>query len=104
MIFRGLEEDIGSRLEALVKGTRSGAQSRRDSGLRTGPYHIYDLRRGRTSAVVEGVDWTDDGRWAAIGTKKRTVHVFAINPYGGSPDVRSHMDGRVMNIMELVSL
>ncbi|GLB34454.1 hypothetical protein LshimejAT787_0200190 [Lyophyllum shimeji] len=28
-------------------------------------WHVYNLRRGRTSAVVEGVEWTRDGRWAA---------------------------------------
>ncbi|KAF9463475.1 hypothetical protein BDZ94DRAFT_1258923 [Collybia nuda] len=65
------------------------------------PWHVYDLRRGRTSAVVEDTDWAEDGRWIAIGTRKRTVHVFAVNPYGGKPDHRSHLDGRVRNVLEL---
>ncbi|KAI0029446.1 hypothetical protein K488DRAFT_13258, partial [Vararia minispora EC-137] len=38
-----------------------------------------------------------DGRWVALGSRKRTVHVFATNPYGGPPDERSHMAGRVLN-------
>ncbi|EGN92340.1 hypothetical protein SERLA73DRAFT_117519, partial [Serpula lacrymans var. lacrymans S7.3] len=42
-----------------------------------------------------------DGRWVALGTRKRTVHIFAVNPYGGNPDHRSHVDGRVMNVQEL---
>jgi hypothetical protein len=25
-------------------------------------WHLYDLHRGRTSAVVEGLDWAQDGR------------------------------------------
>ncbi|KAK0213164.1 hypothetical protein DFS33DRAFT_1248197 [Desarmillaria ectypa] len=59
--------------------------------------HVYDLRRGRTSAIVDNVEWSADGRWIAISTRKRTIHVFAVNPYGGAPDVESHMCGRVRN-------
>ena len=62
-------------------------------------WHLYDLRRGRTSAVVEGVDWAQDGRWLAIGTRNRTVHVFPVNPYGGKVDVKSHLEGRVRNVL-----
>ncbi|RDB26504.1 hypothetical protein Hypma_005607 [Hypsizygus marmoreus] len=65
------------------------------------PWHVYNLRRGRTSAVVEGVEWAEDGRWIAIGTRKRTVHVFGVNPYGGKTDQRSHLEGRVRNVDEL---
>jgi hypothetical protein len=67
------------------------------------PWHMYDLRRGRTSAVVENLDWASDGRWIAVATKKRTVHVFAANPYGGLPDGQSHIKGRVCNSPNLVS-
>ncbi|RDB23105.1 hypothetical protein Hypma_009954 [Hypsizygus marmoreus] len=68
------------------------------------PWHVYNLRRGRTSAVVEGVQWARDGRWIAIGTRKRTVHVFGVNPYGGKTDQRSHLEGRVRNVDELVRI
>ncbi|KAG7446600.1 uncharacterized protein BT62DRAFT_1076143 [Guyanagaster necrorhizus] len=68
------------------------------------PHHVYDLRRGRTSAIVENVEWSTDGRWIAIGTRKRTIHVFAVNPYGGAPDVESHMCGRVRNAESLQPL
>jgi hypothetical protein len=64
---------------------------------------MYDLRRGRTSAVVEDLDWATDGRWIALATQKRTVHIFATNPYGGQPDVQSHIKGRVYNSSTLVS-
>lgn len=63
---------------------------------------MYDLRRGRTSAIIEGMDWAEDGRWVAIGSRKRTVHVFAVNPHGGKTDVSSHLEGRVKNSGELV--
>lgn len=66
-------------------------------------WHIYDLRRGHTSAVVEGLSVAQDGRWVAVGTRKRTVHVFAVNPYGGKPDERSHLDGHVRNPPQIVS-
>jgi hypothetical protein len=64
---------------------------------------MYDLRRGRTSAVVENLDWASDGRWMAVATKKRTIHIFATNPYGGQPDGESHVRGRVYNSSKLVS-
>lgn len=66
-------------------------------------WHMYDLRRGRTSAVVENLDWATDGRWVAVATQKRTVHIFATNPYGGQPDGQSHVKGRVCNSPKLVS-
>ncbi|KAH0839378.1 hypothetical protein J3R83DRAFT_75 [Lanmaoa asiatica] len=62
------------------------------------PWHVYSLRRGRTSAVVQDMEVSPDGRWAAVGTGKGTVHIFAINPYGGQPDLRSHMDTRIWNV------
>ena len=67
------------------------------------PWHMYDLHRGRTSAVVENLDWAPDGRWIAVATQKRTVHIFATNPYGGQPDGQSHVKGRVCNSPKLVS-
>ncbi|SRR5260221_7508285 len=67
------------------------------------PWHLYDLRRGRTSAVVENLDWATDGRWIAVSTQKRTVHIFATNPYGGQPDGQSHVKGRVCNSPKSVS-
>jgi len=67
------------------------------------PWHMYNLRRGRTSAVVENLDWAADGRWIAVATQKRTVHIFATNPYGGQPDGQSHVKGRVCNSPKLVS-
>ncbi|VDC01002.1 unnamed protein product [Peniophora sp. CBMAI 1063] len=65
------------------------------------PHHIYDLRRGRTSGHIEVVEPASDGRWVAIGSRKRTVHVFATNPYGGPADERSHVSGRVLNSLKL---
>ena len=65
---------------------------------------MYTLRRGRTSAVVESADWSKDGRWLGIGTRKRTVHVFPVNPYGGKADIASHLEGRVRNVDVIVRL
>lgn len=67
------------------------------------PWHMYDLRRGRTSAVVKNLDWATDGRWIAVATQKRAVHIFATNPYGGQSDGQSHVKGRVCNSLKLVS-
>jgi hypothetical protein len=64
---------------------------------------FYDLRRGRTSGIIEGSDGPRGGRWIAIGTRNRTVHVFPTNPSGGPPDLVGHLKGRVRNVDELVS-
>jgi len=59
------------------------------------PSYLYNLRRGRTSAVVEGVGWSADARWVAIATRKGTVHVFGVNPGGGRVDPKGLVDGKV---------
>ena len=64
---------------------------------------LYRLNRGRSQAIIDDAAWTNDGRWAAIGTLRPTIHVFALNPYGGKPDVKSHIKGKVLNVNELVS-
>lgn len=61
------------------------------------PWHIYDLPRGVTTAVIDSVTTASDGRWLAIGTRRRTVHVYATNPYGGKSDDRSHLEAQVLN-------
>ncbi|KAG1733244.1 uncharacterized protein EDB91DRAFT_1149677 [Suillus paluster] len=82
----------GERETALV-GRQSNAEP-------SSPWHMYNLRRGRTSAIIDEIEVSPDGRWVAVGTKRPTVHVFAINPYGGKPDLRSHMENRVRNTNE----
>jgi hypothetical protein len=59
---------------------------------------MYTLRRGRTSAAVEGADWSKDGRWLRLGRG----NVFPVNPYGGKADIASHLEGRV-TVMLIVS-
>ena len=68
------------------------------------PWHAYDLRRGRTSGIIESVQYSYDSRWVGISTRKRTVHIFATNPYGGKPDDASHLEGRVKNVNEVVCI
>ena len=77
------------------------------AGLHSGqatPVHVYDLQRGRSSAVIENISWNNDMRWVAIGSRRRTVHVFPVNPFGGKPDDASHLEGHVRNPTEFVSL
>lgn len=62
---------------------------------------MYDMRRGQTAAVVDGVEGSADGRWIAVGSRKRTIHVFAVNPYGGKADQKSHLEGRVRNVDDI---
>ena len=65
---------------------------------------LYDLRRGRTPGIVHDVRFSTDGRWVAMGTRNRTLHLFPINPLGGPPNVHSHLTGRVTNLHQPVSL
>ena len=81
----------------------SGASSIHNTTSLDSPVHMYDLRRGRTSAVVDSLTWAHDGRWVAVATEKGTVHVFATNPYGGPSDEQSHLSGTVVNPTEVVS-
>ena len=93
------------RLCPVPAGVRQlmGVKEGEDAGV-VPPWHVYDLRRGRTSAVVDSLTWAHDARWVAVATEKGTVHVFATNPYGGPADEKSHLGGRVVNVSEVVSV
>ncbi|KAJ7731421.1 hypothetical protein DFH07DRAFT_1065719 [Mycena maculata] len=83
-------------LGAGVWGVRPGAPGVAvEGGGAAAPAQLYELRRGRTGAVVEAVAGARDGRFVALATRRRTVHVFAVNPYGGRADARSHLGTRV---------
>ncbi|CAJ0942231.1 unnamed protein product, partial [Mesorhabditis belari] len=55
--------------------------------------HLYVLNRGTTPAKVLSTCFSNDSRWLCIATNHGTVHVFAINPYGGVPTARTHAGG-----------
>lgn len=94
-------------LRRLKRGSAQGVagggedEAVKDDGA---PWHMYDLRRGRTNAIIDGIDISSDGRWVAMGSRKRTIHVFATNPYGGKADEYSHTGGKVVNCKELQPL
>ncbi|EIM81795.1 uncharacterized protein STEHIDRAFT_161154 [Stereum hirsutum FP-91666 SS1] len=101
---------VRPRSKALRRLKRGGAQgvagggedeAVKDDGA---PWHMYDLRRGRTNAIIDGIDISSDGRCVAMGSRKRTIHVFATNPYGGKADEYSHTGGKVVNCKELQPL
>jgi len=59
--------------------------------------HLYTLFRGDTDCRVSHMTFTNDSRWLAVSTKRGTTHLFAINPYGGAVNVRSHTKANVVN-------
>lgn len=63
---------------------------------------MYQLARGYTYASVSesGVGWSSDSRWCAVASGKGTIHLFAINPYGGPAHIPSHISGFVKNMDE----
>ena len=83
---------------------RASSTSEPTEDLAESMQHIYTLRRGRTSAVVEAMGWAHDKLWFGMSTRKRTIHIFALNPLGGKPDGNSHLAGKVVNGRELVSM
>jgi hypothetical protein len=59
--------------------------------------HLYTLFRGDTDCRVSHMTFTPDSRWLAVSTKRGTTHLFAINPYGGAVNVRTHTTAYVVN-------
>ncbi|CAF0792024.1 unnamed protein product [Rotaria sp. Silwood1] len=59
--------------------------------------HLYTLFRGDTDCIVSHMTFTTDSRWLAVSTKRGTTHLFAINPYGGVANVRTHTKPYVVN-------
>ncbi|KAI0637468.1 hypothetical protein C8Q77DRAFT_1048447 [Trametes polyzona] len=96
------EPTVAAAAAVGVKDARARA-SEPAAHLEGSAEHVYTLRRGRTSAVVDGLEWAHDKLWFGMSTRKRTIHVFATNPLGGKPDGSSHIAGRVVNGQELVS-
>ncbi|NP_001360481.1 BCAS3 WD40 domain-containing protein [Caenorhabditis elegans] len=54
--------------------------------------HLYKLNRGSTPAKVVSTAFSEDCRWLAITTNHATTHVFAVCPFGGKPNQRTHGD------------
>ncbi|KAK4689245.1 hypothetical protein P7C73_g853, partial [Tremellales sp. Uapishka_1] len=67
-------------------------------------WHLYELKRGHTSAEVCEVAWDKGGRWLGVGTGKGTVHVFPIVPSGGPPSAFTHAAERIVNPSQLYPL
>ena len=59
--------------------------------------HLYSLSRGITDAQVDDVHFSTDSLWCNVSTARGTAHVYPINPYGGSTEIASHVQGRVIN-------
>lgn len=58
---------------------------------------LYRLSRGYTDARVINMTFNGDSRWLATTTNHGTTHLFQINPYGGHPQISTHLEGRVVN-------
>jgi hypothetical protein len=91
------------KLDPIPQALRGSSPTEDSIGNVAPPLHIYDLRRGRSTGSIERIEVDQSGRWIAVGTRNGTVHVFPVNPYGGPPDARSHLEGRVINPDEPVS-
>nr|CDI53962.1 conserved hypothetical protein [Melanopsichium pennsylvanicum 4] len=59
--------------------------------------HRYKLMRGITTADVVHAQWSPDAQWVTVGTRSGTVHVYAINSFGGAPFIDNHVQHKVRN-------
>ena len=88
-----------------------------DQGTGGEVWHLYELRRGSTSAKVIQINWGRDGRWIGVQTGRGTIReliltsrselmldVFPINPTGGPASARTHVSTRPLNPQELYPL
>ncbi|KAL1939212.1 hypothetical protein VTO73DRAFT_10253 [Trametes versicolor] len=63
--------------EALADGDASSAVMPRAHPDGSAPL-VYTLKRGRTAAVVEGMEWAHGKTWLGMSTRRRTIHAFAV--------------------------
>lgn len=70
-VFRIMPSPNGSSLESDAIGTC---------------IHLYRLQRGITNAVIQDVSFSDDSQWIMISSSRGTSHLFAISPFGGTPN------------------
>ncbi|KAI8089343.1 uncharacterized protein BX664DRAFT_263994 [Halteromyces radiatus] len=63
--------------------------------------HLYNLSRGYTDAQVEDCQFSIDSTWCAVTTARGTTHMYTINPYGGKPEINSHVNGKINNLADL---
>ncbi|WJX19465.1 hypothetical protein P8452_09154 [Trifolium repens] len=52
--------------------------------------HLYKLRRGMTSAVIQDICFSHYSQWVAIISSKGTCHIFALSPFGGETVLKIH--------------
>ncbi|CUA74751.1 Breast carcinoma-amplified sequence 3 homolog [Rhizoctonia solani] len=83
----------------LTKRDELNELEERDTGSL---WHWYDLQRGLTRRRITNIVWSADSKWIAVVTVCGTLHIFAINPYGGIPSGVSHLlgSGRIANMTE----
>ncbi|KAJ0966094.1 hypothetical protein J5N97_027232 [Dioscorea zingiberensis] len=48
--------------------------------------HLYRLQRGITNAVIQDISFSNDSQWIMISSSRGTSHLFAISPFGGTPN------------------
>jgi len=67
MMMAGSSASFQFDLSLGLRGHRFGVGT---GNSNDGVWHVYILRRGRTAAVVEAANVSEDGRWIVLGTRK----------------------------------
>lgn len=71
----------------------------------TSHVHLYKLRRGITSAVIQDICFSQYSQWVSIVSSKGTCHIYVLSPFGGECGLQlqnSHVDGP--NLVPVLSL
>ncbi|KAG8805123.1 hypothetical protein FRC17_005716, partial [Serendipita sp. 399] len=103
MLAVGGRDGGGLKVFRILRTMRAASNEKKSGSGRAGEQLtdkvqlVYELQRGMTPAVVQGIRWSADGLWAGLISDKGTIHVFPIVPDGGQPGGRSHVLGRLMN-------
>lgn len=90
------------RIMPSCSQTGSGGQS---CNWTSSHVHLYKLHRGITSAVIQGICFSQFSQWVSIVSSKGTCHIYVLSPFGGESGLQlqnSHVDGP--NLVPVLSL
>ncbi|KAL8229388.1 hypothetical protein R6Q57_014288 [Mikania cordata] len=62
--------------------------------------HLYKLRRGMTSAVIQDICFSQYSEWIAVISSRGTCHIFLLSPFGGETCIQlqsSKINGQALS-------
>eukprot|EP00002_Diphylleia_rotans_P004184 TRINITY_DN1300_c0_g1_i12.p1 TRINITY_DN1300_c0_g1~~TRINITY_DN1300_c0_g1_i12.p1 ORF type:complete len:618 (+),score=109.35 TRINITY_DN1300_c0_g1_i12:932-2785(+) len=75
---------------ASVAGNHINIFRLRPQNNKKAAQHLYKFSRGVTSAQIQDICFSPEGKWLAALSNRGTAHVFALNPTGGRVTTTTH--------------